>query len=627
MKSRNFSFLDTESNQIPQAYFQKIMSVLAAHQIAFWEYDLLSAEITLSKDFFRILGLEQIGIHFYCLEDAYSSFHPDDVETYDKAFSQMLEDRTKSSVISYRRVGKGGEIVWLEDHFLSYQRDDLGHPTKLVVYTVNVTSHKEKDHEIRRLVDYNKKIIEALREIIFIFDDNLLIVDVLVGKGITLHHSIKDLRGSNGREYYTPEVCDLFIKNIRACLADDETREIEYSYKIDDQLRYFYARIAPFGEHQVLALIHDITNRVRRSEELIEAKRRAEESDRMKTLFLANMSHEIRTPLNAIIGFSESIFLAETDEQRKEYLNIIQTNNKLLLQLINDILDLSRIESGDAEMYIQTVNLSELIADVGTVYRPKLSHEVKLDIVCPMKDIFILSDRNRLTQVLSNLLSNAVKNTEKGTITLGFTVDEEWAKLYVSDTGRGIPEDHLSLIFNRFEKLDHFMQGGGLGLSICKSIMERLGGRIEVESEVGVGSTFSVYLYWNAAESMVGKSVGKKKKILIVESSEVAYKELESTFNDRYELLWRIDGDKVLSTFLRESPSLVLINLNIAKLSGVQVIEKLRKISASVPIVAVTEHVYYTERQRALQAGCNEVMTKPYSLSRIKQVLESYLTD
>lgn len=624
MNNHTFSFWNAENNQVCQEYFQKIMSALAGHQIVFWEYNLETGEIVLSKDAFKILGLERLGIHFSSIEDTYSSFYPDDLKFYKEAFYEMLESQTKRAVIRYRRVGAKGEIVWFEDHYLFAQKDEKDGYEKLIAYTVNVTSDKEKDSEIDRLAAYSRKIIEVLHEIIFIFDDDFYIRDVLVGKDTILFHSISTLIGSNGRDYYTPEVCELFLKNIRTCLTDHNVHEIEFPFEVDGMVYYFQARIAPFEEHKVLALIHDITNRVQRSKELIEAKKRAEESDKMKTLFLANMSHEIRTPLNAIIGFSEIVSLAEDDEQRNEYLSIIRRNNDLLLQLINDILDLSRIESGKSEMYIQSVNLSELIKEASAVHRLKMPSEIKFETIYPEKEISILTDRNRLMQVLSNLISNAIKNTEKGSITLGGSIEAEWARLYVLDTGRGIAEDKKELIFNRFEKLDSFAQGAGLGLSICKSIIERLGGRMEVESTLGKGSCFSVYLYLHAQNDDVLESV-EKKKVLIAETSEMAYKELESVLQDQYELLWRMDGEKALSAFLSERPDLVLVNMNIKNLSGAQVIEKLRRMSASVPIVAVTEHIYYTEQQRALQAGCNEVVTKPYSLNRIQEILAYYL--
>ena len=180
-------------------------------------------------------------------------------------------------------VGKHGEVIWLEDHFLSYKGTQDGRlADKLLAYTVNVTSQCEKEQHINHLEEHNRKIIEALPEFIFIFDDNFFITDVLMAPGTILLHPVEVLRGADGRSIYSPEVSDLFICNIRECLRDGKLKEIEYPLEVDGSLHYFQARIAPFEGNRVLALIHDIGDRIQRSQELIEAKRRAEDADQMK---------------------------------------------------------------------------------------------------------------------------------------------------------------------------------------------------------------------------------------------------------------------------------------------------------------------------------------------------------
>lgn len=604
--------------------FRKIVSVLTAHQIALWEYDISTGACNFSDDYFRILGLDKAGIYFCSVEDSYRFFHSDDIEPYQTTFNRMLSSESKTIQIAYRCVGIHGEILWLEDHFLSAPKDGLGISEKLIAYTANVTVEHEKEMEIIRLAERNRKVIEALPEFIFIFDDNFFIKDVMMAPNTILLHPVDVLRGADGRSIYSEEVSELFVKNIRECLKDNKLKEIEYPLDVAGQRYYFQARIAPFEDNKVLALIHDIGDRVRRSKELIDAKRRAEDADRMKSVFLANMSHEIRTPLNAIVGFSEIISLTEDEEEKKEYLGIIQKNSGLLLQLINDILDLSRIESGKSEMHLDVVSLSAVVAEAGKVHSLKMPDGVHLKMVLPEEDITIFTDRNRLTQVLSNFMSNAIKNTSKGCITLGLMKEEESVRVYVSDTGCGISKEKLPLIFNRFEKLNDFVQGTGLGLPICKSIVERLGGRIEVESELGKGSTFTICLPLNVC-SIMQNTFDETKKILVVGESEVAFLQINAVLKKDYEVLWARDGEEALDSFLCDKPNLVLVNMKLAKLNGAEVIEKIRKISASIPVVAVTEHSYYTEQQQAFQAGCNELITKPYSLDRLKETLDSFL--
>lgn len=509
-----------ENNEIIRENSQKILSVLAAHQIALWEYDIPTGKCSFTDDYFRMLGLKEAGVVFKDIDDFYRFVYPEDMNTYQTAFANMLASESKTSQIQVRCVGEHGEVIWLEDHFLSYKGNEEGDPDKLLAYTVNVTSQCEKEQHIKHLEKHNRKIIEALPEFIFIFDEDFFITDVLMAPGTILLHPVEVLKGADGRSIYSPEVSDLFLCNIRECLQDGKLKEIEYPLEVDGSKHYFQARIAPFEGNTVLALIHDIGDRIRRSEELIEAKRRAEDADRMKSVFLANMSHEIRTPLNAIVGFSEIMAVTENEEEKHEYLEIIQKNSNLLLQLINDILDLSRIESGKSEMHFQQVEIAGLVDEVEKVHQLKMKLNVDLKVVRPQGEFWTSTDRNRVMQVLFNFLSNAIKNTETGSITLGLKQEGDWLKLFVSDTGCGIPEEKLPQIFTRFEKLNDFVQGTGLGLSICKSIVERLGGRIEVSSEQGKGSTFALYLpYREIPAEVVERTLSTK-----IDSESVRHK-------------------------------------------------------------------------------------------------------
>lgn len=225
---------------------------------------------------------------------------------------------------------------------------------------------------------------------------------------------------------------------------------------------------------------------------LIEAKEKAEGSDRLKSAFLANMSHEIRTPLNAIIGFSD--LLTETDdiEERKAYSEIVHKNNDLLLQLITDILDISKIEAGTLDIVYSKVDVNQMCREIIESYRLKtIDNPVKVTFEECMPHCIIRSDKNRLTQILNNFINNALKFTHEGGITLGYQlVGEDCIKFYVCDTGSGIAKEDQDAIFSRFVKLNSFVPGTGLGLSICKSLTEQMGGEIGVDSELGKGACF-----------------------------------------------------------------------------------------------------------------------------------------
>ena len=219
-------------------------------------------------------------------------------------------------------------------------------------------------------------------------------------------------------------------------------------------------------------------------------RERAEELDRLKSAFLANMSHEIRTPLNAIVGFSQ--LLAETDdpEERHEFVEIIDRNNRMLLQLISDILDLAKIESGTMDLKFADMNVKEVINEIVTSFRIKMPDNVALIAPQDSPECQIYSDRMRLTQVISNFLNNAIKYTSEGCITLAYEIIGDEIKFSVTDTGDGMSQEIQAHIFDRFYKGNTFKQGTGLGLSICETIVNRLGGRIGVNSELGKGSTF-----------------------------------------------------------------------------------------------------------------------------------------
>ena len=225
--------------------------------------------------------------------------------------------------------------------------------------------------------------------------------------------------------------------------------------------------------------------------ELKDLKEKAELSDRLKSAFLANMSHEIRTPLNAIVGFSELMTECTDPDEQAVYVNIIKSNNELLLRLINDILDLSKIEAGILERKCEKFHLSEVCDEIYTVVQPKIKNsEVDFCLDKSSSDCWVILDKNRLIQVWMNFLTNAVKNTKSGHIKMGCALENKGIRIYVEDTGIGIPEDLHCKIFTRFQKLDDFVQGAGLGLAISKAIVETAGGKIGFSSTPGIGSTF-----------------------------------------------------------------------------------------------------------------------------------------
>lgn len=245
---------------------------------------------------------------------------------------------------------------------------------------------------------------------------------------------------------------------------------------------------------EIISINYDITELKRTEEMLVKARDKAEASDRLKSAFLANMSHEIRTPLNAIVGFSSLLTSTENAAEKELYNSLIGHNNKLLLNLINDVIDLSKIESGYLELRPDWVNLTELLDESVAEYVHQVPSGVELLTNYPAHDSLVELDSLRIKQILSNFLSNALKNTATGHVEVFYEVDHQSVRIGVKDTGRGIPQNMLEKIFERFEKLDSFAQGAGLGLPICKLIVEKMNGRILVDSQLGIGTTFIIEL-------------------------------------------------------------------------------------------------------------------------------------
>ena len=375
-----------------------------------------------------------------------------------------------------------------------------------------------------------------------------------------------------------------------------------------------------------------ITNRKKMEQELTTAKDRAEESNRLKSAFLANMSHEIRTPLNAIVGFSGILASTEEEQEKQEYVSIIENNNTLLLQLISDILDLSKIEAGTLDFKYSNVNLNALMKELecGLLLRVK-SDAVKLEFVEPAETCIVHTEKNRLSQLMINLETNAIKFTQKGSIRFGYELRGKELYFYVADTGCGIPKDKQQNIFGRFVKLNSFAQGTGLGLSICKTLLDHMGGKIGVESEEGQGSTFWFTLPYASAvavdktrkqENLQPIVVEKGKlTILIAEDNASNYKLFESILKFDYHLIHAWDGREAVEMFREHNPQIVLMDINMPVMDGYEATQEIRKYSAKTPIIAVTAFAYASDEQKVMESGFDGYMPKPINAKQLKAQL------
>lgn len=454
--------------------------------IGIYSWNPISGKSEISRKWYENLGLPEGLSLEESMKRMISMVHPDDLERVRKA-GILLREGKKEYMDEEFRLIIDERVKWLKYTAVIKNYDPKNKVIQVIGMNQDVTDLKHQEERQR-------KILEVLPDFIFIFDDQFVFRDLLKSERIKLFHTEEELIGQSGRKFFAPDVSDLYCSAIRRCLNSGDLVEIEYYLDVQKGRHYYQARIMPFEGNQVLALIHDITPRMKRTQELLAAKQKAEEADRMKSAFLANMSHEIRTPLNAIVGFSELV--AQTDDagDKEMYMDIIRHNSNILLQLINDVLDLSRIESGKTKMELEEVEICALGEEVRQVHSLKMKPGVELKYEHPEQEIWLHSDRNKIMQVFFNFMSNAIKNTQAGSITLRIGIDYSMVRISVADTGCGIPEEQLQVIFERFTKLNNFVQGTGLGLSICQVIADKLGGRIEVESTYGKGSVFSLLL-------------------------------------------------------------------------------------------------------------------------------------
>lgn len=398
------------------------------------------------------------------------------------------------------------------------------------------------------------------------------------------------------------------------------------------------------SEERMVLTVHDITSIKQTEEALAEAKEKAENADRSKSAFLANMSHEIRTPLNAIVGFSELLAAANTEEEKQKYLEILHTNSELLLQLVNDILDLSKIEAGTLEFVYSDVDINLLLNDLEQLFRMKIGSNSPVQIITEpgLPSCMVHTDRNRIAQVVSNFVSNAIKFTTEGSIRIGYQSSENGLRFYVSDTGSGISADKLEGVFDRFVRLQSDKNGNGLGLSICKTIVNKLGGEIGAESEVGKGSTFwftlpehsdikpKVIIEKEKEElpsavrvPVIDAGSDKKLSILVAEDMEDNYCLCEAILASRYELHWAHNGEEAISLFLKFQPDIILMDIRMPEVNGYEATEAIRQMSATVPIIALTAFAYEEDRQKIMHSGFTDFLTKPISSKVLLGKLES----
>ena len=487
-------------NQELQEAHQNLKLALDAGEMAAWIYDINQ------KMFYTLLGNALAGTGI-TLEENLSILHPDDHQMQLELIDSVAKGEKEMGIAVFRYQSENGKYRFYESRIIAKKKN--GRITHLTGTQRDVTEWYKLTEKLKDTNRLNTLILNNINSgLVYITKDYKVIWENV---------SFIFPEQSDGKRYYeTGKLCYQSARGSDtpcqgcAMMRAMASKNVEHSeVSIPNGTLEVYANPILNEKNEVegvILRIDDITHRkqilneleltrnqaLASNEQLKLAKEKAEQSDKLKSAFLANMSHEIRTPLNAIVGFSELLHTANSEEESSEYWKIISTNNDLLLTLIGDILDLSKIEAGYVDLVNDNFNIAQLYEELTALYSQKMNKGVTFICDTPYQNYTVNLDKNRLTQILTNFINNAIKFTQEGSIRIGYTIENDSLKLYCSDTGIGISEQNTKRIFNRFEKLNDFAQGTGLGLSICKAIVDAQGGTIGVDSEVNKGSTFWV---------------------------------------------------------------------------------------------------------------------------------------
>ena len=594
--------------------------------------------------------------------DLYSLDQDQGKRVWREMISSAKKDSENNNYIIYQPLEDYPEILAYEGNAYWVPSDE-GIET-MWVFGRDISQRINHEQQIKRFNQVLDKIIEHLPAGIVVKDiENgykyLYRNRESYNRSITIQQAI----GRDDFDFYPLEIArQKRAQDIEVATTGKEMHWVTEERDVNDKSIFLDKRKIKIESNDfppiLLSIEWDITEVERMKRELLIAKEKAETSDQLKSAFLANMSHEIRTPLNAIVGFSRIIAESEDTEERLGYYEIVEANNERLLKLINEILDLSKIESGIVEFTITPVRLHPLCKEIHDAHVFRCPQGVELIYEPSDENIVIDGDKNRIFQVISNLIGNAFKFTTTGKVSYGYHQEGKNIIFHVTDTGIGIAPDKIDRVFERFVKVNSFAQGTGLGLSICKTIIERLGGNISVSSEYGVGTTFTFTLPCPAtskdennrpknedqenmipigdnAEETSTQSDNKNeaqdenssslKTILVAEDTDSNYILIKAILGHTYNLQRANDGMEAVTMFEELHPDIILMDMKMPNLGGLDATRIIRELSPDVPIIALTAFAYEHDKQAAFEVGCNDFLTKPFTQEVLKAALNKWL--
>jgi PAS domain S-box-containing protein len=580
---------------------------------------------------------------------------------------RIINEETRATVESpVEKVLREGTVVGLSNHTLLISKEgreipvaDSGAPIQSekgetigVVLVFRDQSEERQYQEIltRRETQY-RELVESTDAIAWEYDIDL-------DQWVYVAPQVTDKLGWQPEEWTNlafwkdnihPDEREDAANYCLTCTAKGEAHSLEYRFRSKSG-GYVWLRDVVSVESKenrpvtLRGVMFDITERKNMEIALVNAKERAEESERLKMAFLTNMSHEIRTPLNGILGFTN--LLAERDslskESRQEYSKIINKSAEGLLKIINDILDISRLETSKTTIEKKEFDIANTLSTIYSVFEKRIDdsggEQVELIVKMPEVPVVLNTDENRLIQIFSNLLDNALRFTSEGSVTFGIAaVRENMAEFFVEDTGIGIPLENQKIVFDRFSQANNHAKrsygGTGLGLTIVKKLLEMMGSGITLESEPGKGTCFRFHLPCTPGvstekpdirEGSVSTNLGSAR-ILIVEDDPVSRLFFERALsNTSAELFFAETGKEAIDLFQSGTPDIILMDINLPDISGLEVVRRIREKNAEVAIIAQTAYALAEDQQHAMESGCNDFITKPINLSLLFQKLRKF---
>ncbi|EFL50061.1 multi-sensor hybrid histidine kinase [Solidesulfovibrio fructosivorans JJ]] len=632
--------------------------VVRASNDGIWDWDLRTDAVYFSPRYLEILGLAPDALS-PTVTEWNQRIHPDDVEAVLRENRRCATGETDSFVVEYRMRHADGSYRWIVGRGAN-SKDEKGQVVRMAGSHTDITRRKRDETALRESQDQLAKIFRLSP----------------VGLCVSAQRDsrVVDINENGARMFGYEKAAVIGRESLhlgvwphpedRRALVDELVakgsivgKELELLHQNGSTVVVLYSAvpIQAYGETCLLSVLVDITERKAIERSLRRAKEAAEAANRAKTEFLSTMSHEIRTPMNTILGMAQALSAADLPPKQTQAIRAIEIAGGSLLTLLNDILDLSQIESGGLIIEEKPCDIGKLAGRIVDMMRPDAAAKdiaLRLDLAEDLPPSVSLSP-DRIRQVLVNLLGNAVKFTHQGSIVLAVGREAgptggDWLRLDVRDTGIGIPVDKLPVIFDRFTQADattsRLYGGVGLGLAISKKLVDLMGGSIRVETAVGQGSTFTVRLPLrpvhtpvpqdalpHAAKPTVISHPGRRATVLLIEDSpgnaEVTRIMLEDS---RFDLTWAPSGQAGLEA-LRETPyDIVLMDMEMPEMDGLETTRALRRMETELgrprtPVIALTAHAFEEHRQRGLAAGCDDFQAKPVAKTRLLDALETWM--